>query len=556
MLTRFGFIVDPTIDGVPRRIDPVIDRANRAADAFRNMFAGLAALSALNSLAKTADEMQSLEARMGQMEQTVGNVGETFEAVSKHATDARQKISAYATLYIRIGNASQDLIKDQTELLGIIDTVAQALVVGGVASSEQASAMLQLSQAFNKGKLDGDEFKSVMEAMPTTFTRSLAAAMGYANGLGDFYKASEEGKLTIEELIKALKTIGPETARQFVAMPLTISQSFTIIGNRFQTFIARLNRESGAVTNIANFFIGAFNAIEDGLDGLVKFFGGATPTLKFFGIALAAALAPLVFKVAAGALLFLISPLGLLIAGLMLLGLAIEDVYQWVTGGKSIIGGWLGDFEKAKASFLHTWGKVWIGIKAVLLVIGAAMVAATVMWIGAIAQFVIGALVWVGVLAATWIASFVSMAIAVVSATLPIVLLAAALASVLTALYILWDNWKLIMGMIYDLATGNWKGVADGFMKMVDKIKGYWSSFKSFFGMGVSTTIDATTAAGAASSASGVPTRGAGGTTNVTVNQTLPPGTSAEVAQSAKAMTERAGEASFDKFSRQAAQAS
>lgn len=520
------------------------------------MFAGLAALAALSALAKTADEMQSLEARMGQMAQTVGAVGDTFNAVSKHATDARQSLKAYATLYIRIGNASQDLIKDQTELLGIIDTVAQALVVGGVASSEQASAMLQLSQAFNKGKLDGDEFKSVMEAMPPAFTRSLAAAMGYTNGLGDFYKASENGKLTIEELVKALKTIGPEISRQFVAMPLTITQSFTIIGNRFQTFIARLNRESGAVTNIANFFIGAFNAIEDGMDEMIEFFGGATPTLKFFGIALAAALSPLVFQLAAGAILFLISPLGLLMAGLLLLGLAIEDVYQWMTGGKSIIGGWLGDFEEAKKSFLKTWSGVWLGIKAVLFVISAAMVAAVAMWTVAIAQFVIGSIVWIGVLAVSWIASFVSMAIAVIAATWPIVLLVAALASVLTALYILWDNWKLIMGMIYDLATGNWKGVSDGFMKMVEKIKGYWNSFKSFFGMGVSTTIDATTAAGAASSASGVPTRGAGGTANVTVNQTLPPGTSAEVAQSAKAMTERAGEASFDKFSRQAAQAS
>src|SRR5690606_13061440 len=106
--------------------------------------------------------------------------------------------------------------------------------------------------------------------------------------------------------------------------------AFTIINNRFSGFVARMNRESGAVTKVANFFLDAFDAIEAKLNDLVSFLGGPTNALKAFGIVLAAVLAPMVINAFAGALALLVSPIGLVVAGLTLLGLIIEDVYQWV----------------------------------------------------------------------------------------------------------------------------------------------------------------------------------------------------------------------------------
>src|SRR5690606_20195990 len=266
-----------------------------------------------------------------------------------------------------IGNATQGLIKDQDSLLGVIDTISQAMVVGGVASTEQASAMLQLSQAFNKGKLDGDEFRAVMEAMPRAFTEGLAGAMGYTDGLASFMEASRNGKLTTEMLVKALQEIGPSIRDQFLSMPMTLSQAFTIINNRFSGFVARMNRESGAVTKVANSFLDAFDAIEKSLGDLVDFLGGPTNALKAFGIVLAAVLTPMVINAFAGALALLVSPIGLVVAGLVLLGLAIEDVYQWMSGGESIIGKWLGPFDewkKKNEELLNSLNTIWTNVKS------------------------------------------------------------------------------------------------------------------------------------------------------------------------------------------------
>jgi len=352
LLTKLGFAVNESkLTVYAKKTNDIKERANEAANSFRGMLGAFLGISALKSIGTTADIVQSLEARMAQMTQTAGGAGASFDEVSKRATAARQSLSAYATLYIRIGNASQDLIKNQGDLLGIIDTVSQALTVGGVAATEQESAMLQLSQAFNKGKLDGDEFKSVMEAMPPAFTRSLAAAMGYKNGLAEFYEASSDGKLSIESLIAGIQQIGPQISKQFSTMPMTLSQAFVIIGNRYQTFVARMNRESGAVTNIANFFIGAFDKIEIGLNKMVDFLGGSTQALKFFGIVLAAVLTPMIVRTFVGMIMTMLSPVGLLVAGLVLLGLIIEDIYQWMHGGKSLTGDFIGEFAEWEPTF-------------------------------------------------------------------------------------------------------------------------------------------------------------------------------------------------------------
>jgi len=368
LVTRLGFQVDnrgrSRAEGA---IDGIKKRANDAAVQVRAMLAAFVGFQGLRGIANIADTVQSLEARIGQMTQTAGTAGEAFDAVAARATAARQDLDAYANLYIRIGNATQGLIKDQNSLLGVIDTISQAMVVGGVASSEQASAMLQLSQAFNKGKLDGDEFRAVMEAMPRAFTEGLAGAMGYKDGLASFMEASRNGKLTTEMLVKALQEIGPSIKDQFLAMPMTISQALTMVNNRFMTFIGRLNRDSQVVSNVAKFIDNGFKSVEKSVDNFIEKIGGYDQAIKLLGITLGAIALPVALKVLAGAFALLASPIALVVGALVLLGLAIEDVYQWMTGGESIIGKWLGPFDewkKKNEELLNSLNTIWTNVKS------------------------------------------------------------------------------------------------------------------------------------------------------------------------------------------------
>lgn len=532
LVTRLGFQVDnrgrTRAEGAITRIR---DRANDAAVQVRGMLAAFVGFQGLRGLANVADNVQSLEARMGQMTQTAGTAGEAFDAVAARATAARQDLDAYANLYIRIGNATQGLIKDQDSLLGVIDTISQAMVVGGVASSEQASAMLQLSQAFNKGKLDGDEFRAVMEAMPRAFTEGLAGAMGYTDGLASFMEASRNGELTTEMLVKALQEIGPSIKDQFLAMPMTLSQAFTVINNRFSGFVARMNRESGAVTKAANFFLDAFDAIEGALESLVSFLGGPTNALKAFGIVLAAVLAPMVINAFAGALALLVSPIGLVVAGLTLLGLIIEDVYQWVTGGESVIGGFLGTFEDwkaANADLIQSLSELWDSIKA--------------FW-GQMAN--LGASVW-DILVGLFTAD-----VGLISSGFDGVLNAlsglfdAWLANIKAAFSASWEILKTIAGSLWDVSP--MKAWIDAIKGMIPAIKNYFLDMLSpvtdifnkaagFLGFGDSGSDQSANTAAPVYGPE-VPVVAPGGnSTNVnqTINVTVPPGTPEQQQQAIK----------------------
>ena len=516
LLTRLGYAVNETqLNRYQAATNNIRQQADGAAEAFRNMFLAFAGFGAIKSIAKTADDMQSLEARIGMLPQTVTSAADAFDVVAQRATDARGSIDAYANFYIKLQHAGKDFIATQEEGLKITDTITKALVIGGATAQEQASTLLQFGQAIGSGVLQGDEFRALTESAPQ-LVDALSKQLGIARG--DLKKYASEGKLTSKEVIKAVGAIANEFDEKFKQMPLTISQSTTIIGNRWSVFINKLNRESLAVTKIADFLLKGFDSIESGLKSMVDFLGGATNTLKAFGIVLAAVLAPFAVKLFAGALATLFSPIGLLIAGLALVGIAIDDFYGWMDGADSVFGDWFGNFDEAMKKLNEFSGWITLAKDAVIVAVGvmvanwiwaagvavwsagqtaAAWITNMVRFGAAMAGNAIALAAWVAssiaslsVWLASWIATFASAAIAAAPLILTFTAIVAGIGLVIAAIYVLLDNWKLIFKTIKDIATGNWTAVADDFGKMVDRLKGYWNSFKSFFGLKTEPNIE------------------------------------------------------------------
>lgn len=516
LVTRLGFNVDNNkLKGYERSIGNIKTQADSAANAFRGMFAAFVGFQGLKSLANTADNMQNLEARVSQLPQTVGDSADAVNELAKRANASRQPLLEYAQLYTRIGNASKDYLKTQDDVLTVTDAVSKGLIVGGASAQESASVMLQLSQALGSGVLQGQEFNAMAEGSPKMLDM-LAVAMGYPRD--QLKKLASEGKITTKILIEAFQKIAPEINKQFKQMPQTIGQTTTIMANRWMEFIGKLNRDSGAVKVITDMMTKGWDKADNALQSLVDTLGGATNTVKFFGIALAAIAIPLGFKLLVNLVATLLSPMGLLLAGLLLVGLTIEDVYQYMNGGVSVT-----------AKFID-WLKEGSFGASILVSVVTVLTAAFVSWgIATTAAFVKA-----GIAAAVF---FTNAAIGLLTALAPFLLIIAAIVAVVAAIYYLWTNWKQIFNFISDIALKTWTGITGGFYEMVNKLKSYWNDFKSLFSIGVSTSITAGKVAGAASSPSGVGGFSGNNPLNVTVNQTLPPGTTAETKEAAKNAT-------------------
>lgn len=532
LVTRLGFSVnDSNLKKYEGNIKNIKNSAESAASSFRNMFAAFVGFSAAQSLGKTAETMMSMEARVGMLPQTIGEASDAFDMVGKRASSARQSIDAYGNLYIKLQNAGKDFIKTQEEGLQVTDTLSKALVVGGATAQEQSSAMLQFAQAIGSGVLQGDEMRAMAEAAPQ-FMDELAKAIGVPRS--EIKKMGSDGKLTSKVIIEAVKKMSSVFDEKFKQMPMTISQAITIGQNRWAMFINKLNRKSGTVTSIANFLLDGFDKVEKKLGELVDWLGGASNAIKVFGIVIGAALTPLAGSLLVGAITALISPMTLVVGLLVALGFAIDDFYTWMRGGDSYFGDFFGNFDTL-GERLHGIILIFKSLLAISVLVFTIWAVGWVASGAALAAFLANATVGLIAFGIAWIIIHAQMAIAAIAAFWPFILLVGILAVAIAAFFWFWDNFKDIMDLIYNLAIGNWDGVAEAFNRMVEKLKGYWESFKSFFGMGASTTIDAKTASGAAASAGGVQmSKPVWEKQDVTIQQSFPPGTGPEVMNMAR----------------------
>lgn len=512
LLTRLGFKVDDTqLKKYNAGIKKTRDQAESAADSIRNMFAAFVGFQGLASLVAVADEVQSIEARIKQLPQTVGDVGAAFNDVAARASNAKQGISEYASFYIKAGNATQDFIKNQSDLLNIVDGAAFGLAASGASAVSQSQAFFQLGQAIGSPVVQMEEMNTLIDVAPDLF-RALGKAIPGANG--QLKKFISTGSVTGKMLAEGLIKVAPIFEKKMKEMPMAVGTAGVLIKNRWKIIVGNLNRESQAVTSVANFMLSGFDKVESGFKKIVEIVGGAKNAVKLFGITLAAIAVPVSLYVLAGLMTMIMTPTALLIGGLILVGLVIEDIYQAITGGQSVSGGFI-DWLKEGTVESSLMVAAVAALTAGLIVWAGVVIASSLPALGALIARLQFAVVMFGLTAASTIA-----------ATLPLILMALAVIAVVAAFAYLYVNSEKIMAKI---------------KKKIDELAEKWRKFKSLFGGGVSTSIDVVSNSRAALLASNAGNGGVAPRVNyVTLNQTLPAGTTAETKLAARQATENA----------------
>ena len=233
------------------------------------------------------------------------------------ATESNQQ---FAQLYGRLRPLNTSIEDINAAFVGF-NTAAK---VSGTSTAETAGALLQLTQALGSGVLRGQELNSVLEQAPGLVV-ALTKELGVP--VSTLRKLAEEGKITSDVVINALKRAGTEGAGQLEAALKGPAQSVKNLQNSFEDFqVALTNDVIPAVVELLKgitSILGAFNK----LPGPVK-----TITAVVLGLAAAfVALAP-ALNAAIGLLgglslatLAAAAPWIALAAGIAAAGLAILD---------------------------------------------------------------------------------------------------------------------------------------------------------------------------------------------------------------------------------------
>lgn len=210
-------------------------------------------IQAVKGMAEQLDRLNVVKNKIRGLYENENMAVEVTDMIYRSAQDARTSMDAFSTTFLKVQLATEKYGFSAQEAVDLTNTLAKALTVGGATASETASVMLQMSQALSKGKLDGDEFRSVMENSPVLM-RALAREAGKVMGVvgagqKELMQWSRTGKLTIDILLGALKNMKSEMDRKFGGTTETITQAFAKLDNAWEKFIGTF-AEEGSLESI------------------------------------------------------------------------------------------------------------------------------------------------------------------------------------------------------------------------------------------------------------------------------------------------------------------
>lgn len=172
-----------------------------------------------------------------------------------------------------------DSFGSNDEAIAFTELLQKSLTLSGAGQSEQDSAFLQLTQAMASGKLQGDEFRSIMENAPMV-ADAISKYLGVTKG--ELKELSSDGALTADIIKGAMFAMAEDINDKFNDMPMTFGKAWNLIKNTgmqafggvFERLNKMLNSEMGqtALNNLTGIIYGAAEACDALLDA-VEFVG-------------------------------------------------------------------------------------------------------------------------------------------------------------------------------------------------------------------------------------------------------------------------------------------
>ncbi len=263
-----------------------------------------------NAILASADAYVTLQNKLQNVTKSQEQVNTLTNELFELSNRTRAGIEETATAFTRFDRALAFMGKSQEDSLRMTETINKALIVSGATAQEASSALLQLSQGFNAGKLQGDEFRAVSENMPIVLD---AVAKALNVPINRVKELSTEGKITSEVLFEAFKLIQDQVDATFNKTTPTIGQSLTVLRNNAIQFFGELNKATGFTAGLSR----AILWLGENLKTVAVIVAGlGVALLVAFGAPLAGALAGATAAVKAFTLALASNPIGLIVVAL------------------------------------------------------------------------------------------------------------------------------------------------------------------------------------------------------------------------------------------------
>ena len=221
-------------------------------DALQTAMGGLLSAAAVGTLLTIADNFTNLQNRLRQVSDSTAELNSHMAATYQIAQNSRVAWDSLTSFYVRATEAGAQFGASQQDIVQFVDLFSQSVAASGASAESASAGMYQLAQAFSKGKLDGDEFRSVMENLPSV-ANVLTESLGVTKAaLFDMAKA---GQLTPQLMTEAFLKSDEAIRASFAKTIPTISQGYAVLKNAIMAFVGEASQSSGAANAVASSLI-------------------------------------------------------------------------------------------------------------------------------------------------------------------------------------------------------------------------------------------------------------------------------------------------------------
>lgn len=205
------------------------------------------------SAVQTTDQLTQIRARINLINDGSQSTAEIMDKIYSAANRSRGSYLDMADSVAKLNMLAKDAFSSNDEAIYFVEQLNKQFKISGASVEETTSAMYQLTQAMAAGKLQGDEFHSIMENAPM-LAQSIASEMGLT--VGQLKEMSSQGLITADIIKEALFNSAEETNAKFAEIPITFQDIGTQVQNEliaaFQPAMEEIsNMTSSGVLNDA-----------------------------------------------------------------------------------------------------------------------------------------------------------------------------------------------------------------------------------------------------------------------------------------------------------------
>ena len=211
---------------------------------------------------QTADELTSIRSRINLINDGSQTTAQIMEKVYDASQRSRGSYTDMADSVAKLNMLAKDAFSSNDEAIAFVEQLNKQFKISGASVQEASAAMYQLTQAMAAGKLQGDEFHSIMENAPL-LAQSIANEMGLT--VGQLKEMSSQGLITSDIIKEALFNSAEETNAKFAEIPMTFAEVGQSIQNELiQAFQPVLEQISSIPQS------GEFQALSEGVGVAIR----------------------------------------------------------------------------------------------------------------------------------------------------------------------------------------------------------------------------------------------------------------------------------------------